>query len=101
MERNNRETSEKVIEKYLVHEVERIGGMAIKLNSDTLNGLPDRLVLCNGHIVFVELKSTGVRPRKLQLYIHERLREQKAWVRVIDTMEGINEFIKEVTCASL
>lgn len=101
MEKKSRETSEKVIEKYLVREIEKIGGVAIKLNSDTLNGLPDRLVVYDGHIVFVELKSTGVKPRKLQLYTHGKLREQKAPVRVIDSIDMVNELIDDITYANL
>jgi len=51
-------------------------------------GLPDRLVLLPGRVLFfAELKSTGKKPTLLQKKTHERLRLLGFDVYVIDTLE--------------
>lgn len=87
--------SEKVIERLLVRKIKDNGGMCIKLISDYINGLPDRMCLLpGGRIVFVELKSTGQKPRKIQLYMHGVLRSLGFRVEVIDTLAGVENFIE-------
>lgn len=90
-------TSEKVIERKLVETVKEKGGMCIKLLSDYITGLPDRLCLFPGQkAIFVELKTTGEKPRKIQVFIHNRLRALGFRVEVIDTLEGITKLIESV-----
>lgn len=90
-------TSEKVIERKLVEAVKEKGGMCIKLLSDYITGLPDRLCLFPGQkAIFVELKTTGEKPRKIQVFIHNRLRALGFRVEVIDSIEGINSLINSV-----
>lgn len=87
--------SEKDIERLLARKIKDNGGMCIKLISDYINGLPDRMCLLpGGRIVFVELKSTGQKPRKIQLYMHGVLRGLGFRVEVIDTLAGVENFIK-------
>ena len=87
--------SEKDIERLLVRKIKDNEGMCIKLISDYINGLPDRMCLLpGGRIVFVELKSTGQKPRKIQLYMHEVLRGLGFRVEVIDTLAGAENFIE-------
>lgn len=89
--------SEKVIERKLVEAVKANGGMCIKLLCDNLLGLPDRMVLMpHGKIAFVELKTTGQKPRRIQVFIHEKLKALGFRVEVIDTTEGVNNFIKNI-----
>lgn len=89
--------SEKVIERKLVEAVKANGGMCIKLLCDNLLGLPDRMVLMpHGKIAFVELKTTGRKPRRIQVFMHKKLRALGFRVDVIDTTEGINNFIKNI-----
>lgn len=89
--------SEKYIERKLVEAVKRHGGMCIKLLCDQLIGLPDRLCLFPGHkIAFAELKTTGQKPRKIQQFMHEKLRSLGFRVKVIDTVEDISIFINSV-----
>lgn len=90
-------TSEKVIERKLVEAVKEKGGMCIKLLSDYITGLPDRLCLFPSQkAIFVELKTTGEKPRKIQAFIHSRLRTLGFRVEVIDTLEGITKLIESV-----
>ena len=82
------ETSEKVFERTLSKYVDDIGGMAVKLLSQFLRGLPDRMFLLKGGIViFVEFKSTGKKPTKIQEYVHKKLRELEFHVLVVDSVE--------------
>lgn len=89
--------SEKVIERKLVEAVKANGGMCIKLLCDNLLGLPDRMVLMpHSKIAFVELKTTGQKPRRIQVFMHKKLRALGFRVEVIDTIEGVNNFINSV-----
>lgn len=85
------------IEKYLVNEIKKRGGMSFKLNSASCCGLPDRLVLPGeGKIIFVELKAPGKKPRPTQLVIHRQLKRLGMDVRVIDSLESVAKFINEI-----
>lgn len=84
-------TSEKYIERSLVKYVEASGGLCIKLLTNHFLGLPDRMVLLpGGKIYFVELKSAGQKPRKIQTFVHNKLRDLGFTVLVIDNVEQIN-----------
>ena len=86
--------SEKVLEKYLVAEVKSLGGWAVKLLSGLVTGLPDRLCLLPGGVVaFVEVKTTGKKATPRQLIVHKKLRALGFRVEVLDSKEGINNFI--------
>jgi len=86
--------SEKYIEDKLNKGVKEAGGWTIKLLTSLITGLPDRLVLHKGKAFFIELKSTGKVPRPDQLTIHKKLLKFGFKVLVIDTVEGVNEFLK-------
>lgn len=89
--------SEKVVERKLVELVKINGGMCIKLLCDQLIGLPDRICLFPGHkIVFVELKTTRQKPKRIQTYMHNKLRTLGFRVEVIDTVESVVNFIDDI-----
>lgn len=86
------ETSEKVFERELSKFVEERGGMAVKLLSQFIKGLPDRMYLLHGSIVlFVEFKSTGKKPTKIQSYIHAKIQALGFPVFVVDSVETYEE----------
>jgi hypothetical protein len=88
--------SEKKVEPKLRKAVEKAGGECIKLSPAFFIGIPDRLVLLpGGRAVFVETKSGGKKPSKIQAYVHKRLRAIGFDVRVIDSTEGINELLND------
>ena len=90
-------TSEKVIERKLVELVKLNGGICIKLLCDQLIGLPDRMCLFPGHkIVFVELKTTGRKPKRIQAHMHNKLRALGFRVEVIDTVESVINFVDDI-----
>ncbi len=89
--------SEKVVERRLAEMVKLNGGMCIKLLCNYLLGLPDRMCLFHGaKIVFVELKTTGNKPTKIQRNMHQQLRNLGFRVEVIDTVQGVYDFIDEI-----
>lgn len=91
--------SEKDVERRLVELVKINNGMCIKLLCDQLTGLPDRMCLFPGHkIIFVELKTTGRKPRRIQVYVHNKLRALGFRVEVIDTIKGVEDFISSIIC---
>ena len=88
---------ESEIERYLVREVKRKGGLAMKFVSPGLRGVPDRLVIFPGGIhVFVELKAPGEKPSKQQQYRINQLIKLGARVWVIDTKYGVDALIREM-----
>lgn len=88
--------SEKLIERKLVNEIKKIGGWCIKLPAIHITGIPDRLCLVPlGRVLFVELKTTGQKPKRIQTFIHHKLRMMGFRVEVIDSTRQIKELIKE------
>ena len=90
---------ESKVEKYLRDKTEQLNGIYFKFSSPGTNGVPDRIVLLNGKVYFVELKAPGKKPRKLQLYIHEEMRKRGFKVWIIDDLEGVKKFIDEICTA--
>ena len=89
--------SEKLVERKLVELVKVNNGMCIKLLCDQLIGLPDRLCLFPNHkMAFVETKTTGQKPRRIQDYMHKKLRALGFRVEVIDSIEGVEQFINSI-----
>lgn len=83
---------ESYIERKLVEEIKKVGGLCLKLNSTSMNGLPDRLILLpKGKAVFAELKAPGKKPTANQRYVHRKLMSLEFPVYVIDGLEGVEE----------
>ena len=92
--------SEKNIERYLVARVYDLGGHALKYTNPYETGYPDRLVLLpEGKLFWVELKSHGQKPRKLQEKRMAELRELGQRVYTADSKEDVDEILdKETKC---
>lgn len=83
------ETSEKVFERTMSKYVNDKGGIAVKLLSQFVNGLPDRMYLLpGGRALFVEFKSTGKKPTRIQEHIIGRIRKLGFTVLVVDSPEA-------------
>lgn len=90
--------SEKLVERKLVQQVKENGGMCIKLLCNHIQGLPDRLCLFpDGKIAFIELKTTGEKPKRIQVFMHNKLRKLGFQVLVIDSVKKVSEFIDDIT----
>lgn len=93
---------EKKIEDLFVKRVLEMGGQALKLNSASGAGLPDRLILIpRGKIAFVEFKAPGKKPRPLQEYMFNEIRSIGFRVYVVDRPEKIGGVINEIFTAQL
>ncbi|MCI6277860.1 MAG: VRR-NUC domain-containing protein [Clostridium sp.] len=88
---------ESKIENRLKKEIELIGGKALKFVSPGMSGVPDRIILLpHGRIVFIELKAPGKKPRPIQIKRIKELKDLGFDVRVIDSIDGVKNFIEEV-----
>lgn len=88
---------ESKIEDKLKENIERMGGMCIKLWPVSLSGIPDRIVLMPmGRIWFVELKAPGKKPRTLQNFWHRQLAALGFKVRVVSNFLELDNFIYEI-----
>jgi len=86
--------SEKYIELKLKEGIENLGGIAIKFLPKHFNGFPDRMCLIpHGKVIFVELKSKGIAPRKLQIHVHSLLTRMGFSVEVIDSIDSLKSFL--------
>lgn len=89
--------SEKLVERKLVELCKINNGLCIKLLCNHILGLPDRICLFpKAKLVFVELKTTGKKPRKIQIYMHNKLRTLGFRVEVIDSVQKVFDLIDEM-----
>jgi hypothetical protein len=87
---------ERDVEQYLREQVKNAGGRAYKWVSPGNAGVPDRIVLFPGDVtVFVEVKAQGEKPTKLQLAQGNKIRRTGHTVLVIDSKQGVDEFIQQ------
>ena len=91
---------EKQIEKKLIMEVKKRGGICPKWVSPGFAGVPDRIVLLpHGKFAFVEVKAPGEKPRPLQVSRHKLLRRLGFRVYVLDNESEIGGMIDEIQSA--
>lgn len=84
------------VEKKLIDEVKKRGGLCEKWTSGTI-GWPDRIViLLDGKIGFVEVKRPGEVPRPIQLHRHNRLRLLGCKVYVLDDPDKIGGILDDI-----
>lgn len=88
--------AEAYVEDYLVEQAEKIGFLCPKFVSPGNSGVPDRILIGNGHTVFVETKSKVGKLRPLQQYRIKELKKRGATVYVINTRKQVNELLKQL-----
>lgn len=88
---------EQRIERTLVREVKKRGGLALKFVSPGFRGVPDRILLApEGRIAFAEVKAPGKKPRPLQIKISKMIKSLGFEVYVIDSDAGVDKMIQEI-----
>lgn len=91
---------ESAIERRLVTEVKKRGGLAAKFVSPGLDGVPDRIALLpGGKIAFLELKAPGKTLRPLQELRKEQLEGLGFRVFIIDGLEQIGVALDAIQSA--
>lgn len=92
--RKEKTMRESEVEKAFVDAVKEAGGEAMKFTSQTMNGVPDRLVLLlGGKCAFVELKAPGKQMRLLQRKRRAQLQALGFPVFCVDRLEQIQPVI--------
>ena len=85
------------IENYLRDQVIKRKGKAYKLESSGNNGMPDRLVLLPGGLIFfIEVKAPTEKLRKLQEVQINRINSLGQKALMLDTKRKIDQFFKEI-----
>ena len=87
---------ERSVEAGLIKKVKQHGGICLKFTSPGTRGVPDRLIIYRGRVIFVELKQEKGRITALQKRMHERLRYHGAEVYVAYGSEGVRKLIEEL-----
>ena len=89
-------------ERYIEYEVseyaEKVKGcLVLKLNVWGRIGWPDRLYIHYRKVMFVEFKKDRAVPRKIQDYIHGKIRDHGIPVRVVDNVSDGKAIIDQFT----
>lgn len=89
--------SEKALERLLCERIRALGLLCLKYSNAQASGYPDRLVvLPGGSVLWVELKSKGQKPRKLQTERHKELLALGHGVWVLDERDLVESFCDAV-----
>jgi|TARA_R110002095_G_C4251687_1_gene240220 hypothetical protein len=85
---------ENKVEKYLDKEVVALGGITRKWVSPSQDGVPDRIVIVRGLVIFVEVKTVDGELTSNQEREHTRLIDCGAIVKTVYGEGGVDDFIK-------
>lgn len=88
---------ERTVESHLRTACREAGLLCLKYTSPARGGVPDRIVVADGKVVFVELKRPGQKPNRRQLETHAKMRRYGADVRVVDSVESVDELVDELS----
>jgi hypothetical protein len=84
---------EKDIEKYLNKRIKQLSGLSFKWLS-SVTGVPDRIVILNQKVLFVELKTETGKLSPRQILVFDELGEAGFPVHVLRSYNDIEEFIR-------
>lgn len=85
---------EREIEKYLCKKIKELGGLCEKFTSPSRRSVPDRIItLFDGHVLFVELKSTTGKVTKAQAKDHLKRFDLGVTVYVLSSKDEVDQFI--------
>jgi len=79
---------ESTIEKKVTKYAESLGWLAYKFSSPNNRGVPDRLYIRNGVVIFIEFKQLGKKPTKLQTHHINKIKAQSIAVYVVDSVDA-------------
>lgn len=82
------------VETYFKEQVEAYGGETRKARWLCRRGAPDQFWMLGGHYGFAEIKAPGKPLQPHQEREIKRLRKQRVMVYVIDTTDGVDDFIR-------
>lgn len=88
---------EKELEKYLTEKIKTIGGLAYKFVSPGNAGVPDRIIVTNNKVTFVELKTSKGYVSPQQIKQISKLTDRGMDVFIIRTKEQVDELINHLS----
>ena len=89
--------SEAQIERALGLAITKAGGVCWKWPATARAGVPDRVIVYNGRVVFVEVKAEGGTLSAIQQVQHQVLQRAGAEVRTITGMTEADALVRELT----
>ena len=87
---------ENKVEKYLDAEVTKLGGLTRKWVCPGHDGVPDRIVILHGRVVFVEVKTVEGRLSNAQVREHARLKGVEALVVTVSGSAEVDKLVKKL-----
>lgn len=85
---------ESTLEKYLSDQVKKHDGLCLKFVSPNVKGVPDRIVIHDGRVYFVEMKAENGRLSKIQQYMHKQFAKVGVDVFVLASKPSVDKFIE-------
>ena len=88
---------ERDVESYLVKRMEEAHLSCVKFVPDNKIGMPDRLVLLpEGRVLWVELKTDNGRLEEIQKLQHKRLRDLGHEVKVVWSKADVDDLLNQI-----
>lgn len=87
---------EKDAEALLRQEIEARGGLCWKFTSPGQDGVPDRMVIVKDRAIFVELKTSEGKLKKIQAHQILRLLQRYIQVCVVYGRQGVLDFLEDL-----
>lgn len=88
---------ESEIESYLCERASEVSWLCEKMRTTATLGFPDRCIIADGRVVFVEVKRPDHKPRKMQVRVLRKLAAHGAEVCVVhdaDTVDALIETLR-------
>ena len=85
---------ENKVEKYLNSEIDKMGGITRKWVSPGRDGVPDRIIIVDGTIDLVEVKTNDGKLSPSQIREQVRLSNAGATVATVYGKNGVDEYVK-------
>lgn len=86
---------EGAIEKYLKKEANKLGFLCFKFTSGD-NGVPDRIIIGNGQVVFTEVKAPGETPRPDQVVMLKKINQRGVPAVYVDTRDEVDLLLQQI-----
>lgn len=84
------------LESYFKLQIEKLGGLCLKFVSPQYSGVPDRIVIVEGFVYFVELKAPGHVLKPRQELVHFEFKKRGVIVYTVDGLVSLAYFINKV-----
>lgn len=92
---------ERDIEQYLTKRVKEVGGLSLKFTSPGQAGVPDRIVIYQGRISMVELKTVQGIVSAMQMSVIRKLKKHGIDVLIIRSKQEVDDFVSNLQTTSI